>query len=209
MTNRPSIACQTKGLFVEGIRLALGGRTHRNREHVRRLSRPRSRLMAACRLSPCARAPKAGPTPEEYVAHVGGDAQLVAAGQLKLDGQQVVCGQRPTVIDNKLDDYGAAYPGFLILNPKLLSRSLDARQAVDLLARVRPPVPRAGRGDGRLFRRPARTPPAVADARGARGDVPVHHPGQGRSHALLRLAPLRRHAPVLRGPEYSLSCIGF
>ena len=64
----------------------------------------------------------AGPTPEEYVAHVGGDAVLKAAGELKIDGRKVVCGQRPTVLDNNLDDYGAAYPGFLILNPKLLAK---------------------------------------------------------------------------------------
>jgi hypothetical protein len=64
----------------------------------------------------------AGPTPEEYVAHVGGDAQLIPAGQLKIDGRKMVCGQRPTVIDNNLDDYGAAYPGFLILNKKLLAK---------------------------------------------------------------------------------------
>ena len=65
---------------------------------------------------------QSGPTPEEYVAHVGGDAQLVPAGQLVLDGRKLVCGQRPTVIDNNLDDFGAAYPGFLILNKKLLGR---------------------------------------------------------------------------------------
>ena len=64
----------------------------------------------------------AGPTPEEYVAHVGGDAKIVVAGQLSLDGHKLVCGQRPTVLDSNLDDYGAAYPGFLILNPKLLAR---------------------------------------------------------------------------------------
>jgi hypothetical protein len=64
----------------------------------------------------------AGPTPEEYVSHVGGDAQLVPAGQLKLDGRKMTCGQRPTVMDSQLDDYGAAYPGFLILNPKLLAK---------------------------------------------------------------------------------------
>jgi hypothetical protein len=64
----------------------------------------------------------AGPTPEEYVSHVGGDAQIIPAGQLRLDGQRALCGQRPTVLDNNLDDYGAAYPGFLILNPKLLKR---------------------------------------------------------------------------------------
>lgn len=62
------------------------------------------------------------PTPEEYVAHVGGDAKVVPAGELKLDNRKLVCGHRPTVLDNQLDDYGAAYPGFLILNPKLLSK---------------------------------------------------------------------------------------
>jgi hypothetical protein len=75
-------------------------------------------LLSACLLAYAA----AGPTPEEYVGHVGGDAQIVASGQLKLDGRKLVCGQRPTVLDNNLDDYGAAYPGFLILNPKLLSK---------------------------------------------------------------------------------------
>jgi len=69
-----------------------------------------------------ASAAAAGPTPEEYVAHVGGDAKIVPPGELKLDGYHLVCGQRPTVLDNNLDDYGAAYPGFLILNPKLLAR---------------------------------------------------------------------------------------
>ena len=64
----------------------------------------------------------AGPTPEEYVAHVGGDAQLLPPGQLRIDGRKLFCGQRPTVLDNNLDDYGAAYPGFLILNPKLLAK---------------------------------------------------------------------------------------
>ncbi|MBL8847891.1 MAG: hypothetical protein JNN24_19170 [Hyphomicrobium zavarzinii] len=62
------------------------------------------------------------PTPEEYAEHVGGDAHVLKPGELKLDGRQQVCGQRPTVIDSQLDDYGAAYPGFLILNPRLLSK---------------------------------------------------------------------------------------
>ncbi len=63
------------------------------------------------------------PTPEEYTAHVGGDANIVAPGALKLDNQPMVCGQRPTVMDSQLDDYGAAYPGFLILNPRLLAKT--------------------------------------------------------------------------------------
>jgi hypothetical protein len=78
-------------------------------------------LALAAAAAPLAPA-RAGPTPEEYVTHVGGDAKIVPAGSLKLDGYKLVCGQRPTVLDNNLDDYGAAYPGFLILNPKLLAK---------------------------------------------------------------------------------------
>ena len=63
-----------------------------------------------------------GPTAEEYVKHVGPDAKLVPYGELAIDGRKVICGKRPTVLDEKLDDYGAAYPGFLILNPKLLAK---------------------------------------------------------------------------------------
>src|SRR5437588_4662609 len=77
-------------------------------------------VIALNALSPqCA---QAGPTPEEYVSKVGGDARIVPVVQLQIDGNKLVCGQRPTVLDNKLDDYGAAYPGFLILNPNLLAK---------------------------------------------------------------------------------------
>ena len=62
------------------------------------------------------------PTPEEYVNNVGGDAKLVSPGEFALDGRKQLCGHRPTVIDNKLDDYGAAYPGFLIMNQRLLDK---------------------------------------------------------------------------------------
>lgn len=62
------------------------------------------------------------PTPEEYVQQAGEESLLLAPGQFVLDGRKQLCGQRPVVIDNKLDDYGAAYPGFLIMNPKLLAR---------------------------------------------------------------------------------------
>lgn len=65
---------------------------------------------------------QSGPTPEEYADHVGAGAQIVPSGALRLDGRKAICGQRPTVLDNQLDDYGAAYPGFLILNPKLMNR---------------------------------------------------------------------------------------
>lgn len=62
------------------------------------------------------------PTPEEYVEHVGQGATIVPPGALKLDNSRVVCGHRPTVLDSTLDDYGAAYPGFLIMNPRLLAK---------------------------------------------------------------------------------------
>lgn len=62
------------------------------------------------------------PNPGEYIEHVGGGAKLVPAGALRLDGKRMICGHRPTVLDNSLDDYAAAYPGFLIINPKLMNR---------------------------------------------------------------------------------------
>lgn len=62
------------------------------------------------------------PTPEEYVAHIGGNAKILAPGEFKLDGNHQWCGKRPVVVDDKLDDYGAAYPGFLIFNSKLMSQ---------------------------------------------------------------------------------------
>lgn len=61
------------------------------------------------------------PTAEEYAAHVGG-AKIVPPGELTFDGAKMVCGKRPTVLDGQLDDYGAAYPGFLIINPKLITK---------------------------------------------------------------------------------------
>ncbi len=64
----------------------------------------------------------ANPTAEEYAKHAGPDAKIVPYGQLLIDGRKVNCGTRPTVLDEKLDDYGAAYPGFLILNPRLLNK---------------------------------------------------------------------------------------
>ena len=70
----------------------------------------------------CAAPSSAGPTPEEYAKHVGGDARIINPGELRIDNRRMTCGQRPTVIDDKLDDYGAAYPGFLILNSKLMAR---------------------------------------------------------------------------------------
>lgn len=62
------------------------------------------------------------PTAEEYRDQVGGDAEIVPPKEFQIDGTKVYCGHRPTVKDNTLDDYGAAYPGFLIMNPKLLER---------------------------------------------------------------------------------------
>ena len=61
-----------------------------------------------------------GPTAEDYVAAVGNGAKIVDSGRLSIDGRVVACGSRSTVLDETLDDFAAAYPGFLILNPKLM-----------------------------------------------------------------------------------------
>jgi len=62
------------------------------------------------------------PTPDQYVTTAGGDSHILQPGEFALDGRKQLCGQRPTVVDSQLDDYGAAYPGFLIMNPRLLER---------------------------------------------------------------------------------------
>ena len=74
------------------------------------------------------RAQSPTPTPEEYAKKVGGDARVVPAGEFTINGQKMICGNRPTVIDNRLDDYGAAYPGFLIMNTRLLARTTPTVQ---------------------------------------------------------------------------------
>ncbi|MCB1510577.1 MAG: hypothetical protein KDJ36_06705 [Hyphomicrobiaceae bacterium] len=79
-------------------------------------------VVAALAVGATARAAADGPpTVQEYAAHVGG-AKIIPYGDLVLDGYRLSCGKRPTVLDPTLDDYGAAYPGFLILNPSLISR---------------------------------------------------------------------------------------
>lgn len=60
----------------------------------------------------------AGPTPAEYMQHLGPKASLVAAGALSFDGQSFSCGRRPTVMAPGFSDYAAAFPGFLIINPE-------------------------------------------------------------------------------------------
>jgi hypothetical protein len=57
-------------------------------------------------------------TAAEYLAHLGGDATLVPAGELEYGGQRFECSRFPTVLNSKLNDYGAAYFGFVLLNPK-------------------------------------------------------------------------------------------
>jgi len=60
----------------------------------------------------------AHPTVEEYVAHLGGKAEVVPVGALRRDGHSFECGRFPTVLNAALDDYGAAYFGYIILNPE-------------------------------------------------------------------------------------------
>jgi hypothetical protein len=60
----------------------------------------------------------AHPTVADYVVHLGAEAKIVPAGELTFDGRSFQCGRFPTVFNAALDDYGAAYFGFVLLNPK-------------------------------------------------------------------------------------------
>jgi len=64
----------------------------------------------------------ADPTPEQYMDFIDGNGEIVPAGELEIDGESFSCGHRPTVVANALDDYAAAYYGFLILNEERFSK---------------------------------------------------------------------------------------
>jgi hypothetical protein len=67
----------------------------------------------------------ATPTAAEYLAHAdhtakpgpADAAKLVPAGALQSGGASFKCGRFPTILNASLDDYGAAYFGFILLNP--------------------------------------------------------------------------------------------
>ena len=57
------------------------------------------------------------PTAAEYLAKRGPSAHLVPAGALSFDGEAFTCGRFPAVLNAGLDDYGAAFFGFVLINP--------------------------------------------------------------------------------------------
>lgn len=62
-------------------------------------------------------------SPQKYIKERGiKNARIVAPGRLQIDGTRLICGKRPTVFDPTLDDFGGAFNGFIILNPRLLKR---------------------------------------------------------------------------------------
>ncbi|MFP3921778.1 MAG: hypothetical protein ACLFU3_08750 [Dichotomicrobium sp.] len=64
----------------------------------------------------------ADPTPKQYLAHVGGKGEIVPAGEFQSEGRNFSCDHRPTVISEALDDYAAAYYGFLLVNKERFAR---------------------------------------------------------------------------------------
>ena len=56
------------------------------------------------------------PSVDQYMKQAGPQTKEVPHGTLKIDGQPVNCGTRPTVLNPTFDSWGGAFPGFLILN---------------------------------------------------------------------------------------------
>ena len=62
-------------------------------------------------------------TPQQYIKDRKlKNAKIIPAGKLRIDGTRMICGRRPTVMDSKFSDFGGAFDGFIILNPRLLKR---------------------------------------------------------------------------------------
>jgi len=90
------------------------------------IMRPKSYALAAVTTLACCCGPSAAqpitpyepdPRPEAYATD--NDATLAPAGQLEIDGRRMTCGAFPTVLDAHYNDFGGAYRGFIILNPRL------------------------------------------------------------------------------------------
>ena len=64
----------------------------------------------------------ANPTAEAYAAFAGGGATVVPAGQYRLDGRHVACGDASTVLDPHFNDYAASFPKFIIVRPELMAK---------------------------------------------------------------------------------------
>lgn len=121
-----SKACHNPYLFTPAMGTAAQSHTWIDSLATGTAARWRWRILAAalCLLFISFQAPRAAlaePTAESYVEQVGGGATIVAPGELLIANRRMQCGNRPTVIDPNLDDFGAAYPGFIILNPKKLA----------------------------------------------------------------------------------------
>ena len=56
------------------------------------------------------------PSVDQYMKQAGPQTKEVPHGALKIDGVQVNCGTRPTVLNPEFDSWGGAFPGFLIMN---------------------------------------------------------------------------------------------
>jgi hypothetical protein len=81
-------------------------------------------LLAACGISqPLESTLPPDPTPEAYITKSNGRATLVPSGHYVLAGRHMSCARRPTVLDPGLNDYAAAYPKFIIVNPPLLDKT--------------------------------------------------------------------------------------
>lgn len=57
-----------------------------------------------------------GPSVQQYMKQAGPQTKEIPHGALKIDGNEVNCGTRPTVLNPEFDSWGGAFPGFLILN---------------------------------------------------------------------------------------------
>jgi hypothetical protein len=64
----------------------------------------------------------AGPSPALYAARHAPAARYIAAGEVTFDGERFECGRRATVFNSGFSDYGAAFFGFVILNPDRFAR---------------------------------------------------------------------------------------
>lgn len=75
-------------------------------------------------------------TPQDYIS-LNPHCTLIPVGKMVIDCHRPQT-NRPTVLDCEEEDYAAAFPGFVVINPLRFFSIADCGQALGLLPRVSP-----------------------------------------------------------------------
>ena len=137
------------------------------------------------------------PSVDQYMKQAGPQTKEVPHGTLKIDGQPVNCGTRPTVLNPNFDSWGGAFPGFLILNTAKI-KGLSTQVKLYIYSHeCGHQFIGAERDQGRPVRDPPRREMGLARCARHGRDLHLHFETEGRCRASAGTETLQDHAGLL------------